>query len=225
MTLLRLEHRCCYREGMTRDDEEHAPPEALPAGGPVDESGTRSADAPIIPYATPARRADLKTLRRMPIFEANLAAAKLEAAGIPAFVGDGNMAAAHPVLQGQARLQVAEDNLAAAEAILAAPHAPAAGADDDDYVEEEYRCPKCHRKAVDLLPVSSGMRSTRLGCLGVLVLPVIVVLLANVLTMDGTTPSFPPLVIVAWAATLVVLSYIVITVKRQKRCRECGHEW
>jgi DNA-directed RNA polymerase subunit RPC12/RpoP/uncharacterized protein (DUF1778 family) len=204
--------------GADDDGEREDAPEPSTADGGV--------PTPVLPYAS-ARRDGLKTLRRMPAFEANLAAAKLGAAGIPAFVADENMSAAHPVLHGQVRLQVEEDNLEAAEAVLDTPAAPASAGtgDEDDYVEEEYRCPKCHRKAVDLLPPSPRMRSTRLGCLGVLVLPVVLTLLANLSTDDDKGLVFPPLVTVAWLAVLAVLAFVVITAKRRKRCRECGHEW
>jgi hypothetical protein len=35
----------------------------------------------------------------------------------------------------------------------------------------------------------------------------------------------PPSVSLAWLVTVVVLAFIVLTAKRSKRCRACGHEW
>lgn len=204
---------------MAEHDEDHTREESREPDSV--EEPTPSAPTPILSYDT-SRRANFKTLRRMPAFEANLAAAKLEAAGIPAFVGDENMASTHPVLLGQVRLQVEESSLERAAAILDAPPAEAA---EGEYVDEEYRCPACHRKAVDLLPLSGRIRSIRLGCLGVLVAPVVVLLLAGLLAIDGEAVAFPPVLIGVWVVTLAVLSYLVLTAKRHKRCRECGHEW
>src|SRR5688500_18537469 len=120
-----------------------------------DPSREREEGSPTLPYATPRSPVNYKTLRRMPSFEANLAAGKLEAAGIACFIADEHISAAHPLALSEVRLQVPEEDLERAAEVLAAPTAPAvsrdAAADDDEYVEEAYRCPRCHKKAVDLL--------------------------------------------------------------------------
>ena len=36
---------------------------------------------------------------------------------------------------------------------------------------------------------------------------------------------FAPEAIFAWMAILGILSFVVLTAKRRKRCCACGHEW
>lgn len=202
-----------------------------------------------IDYASAGMRAEsesgarLKTLKRLPQFEAGLAAAKLEAAGIPTFIADQNISVVHPVLFTEVRLQVREVDFAHAEEVLAAPaELPAEGdeeEDDDDdaardkaetdadYVEEAYRCPRCRRKAVDLLPLSPAMRNARFGCLLLLAFPLIFLIVLT-FTPDGDAlhdVEFPRAVRIGWLVLLAVLSFVVLTAKRTKRCRECGTEW
>jgi hypothetical protein len=189
-----------------------------------------------------------RTIRRLPQFEAGLAAAKLEAEGVRCIIADQNISAAHPLLFGEVRLQVAEADIERAEHILSNVRVRVAddeddehedegeagaerprkerGAEDDGYVEEAYRCPQCRRKDVDLLPLSPAMRNTRFGCLLVLAMPLI--LAAATWLMPSSTrggTAVPDSVSVAWLVTVVVLAFIVLTAKRSKRCRGCGHEW
>ena len=203
---------------MAAEDDEDGAARDPRVPGPADGA------PPVLSYDS-GRRARLKTLKRLPTFEANLAAAKLEAAGVPAFVDDEYVSAAHPLLFSQVRLQVDEADFERAQAILDAP--PPATSDDDrgEYVDEEYRCPRCHRKAVDLVPLSGRMKSVRLGCLGVLLLPVLALVLPGLLALDESDVLFPPAVILVWVLALAVLTYFVLAAKRRKRCRECAHEW
>jgi hypothetical protein len=196
----------------------------------VDEPAPGAGPAPTLPYASPRVAVNLKTVRRLPAFEANLAAGKLEAAGINSFIADQNIAAAHPLAFSQVRLQVAEADLERAEEILATPSVSTASADDEgEYVEEAYRCPKCHRKPVDLAPLSPAMRTTRFGCLLVALLPVLAALITWIIPhVTGDEPpelTYPPTLVLTWLVILGVLCFIVFTAKRTKRCRECGHEW
>jgi hypothetical protein len=200
---------------------------------PPPQSSEAPQPAGVLSYATPsAAPPKLTTIRRLSGFEASLAAAKLESAGVRAFVADENIATAHPLLVSAVRLQVLDVDVDRAEQVLGAwpPPAHAGGPrnpdddDDDDaageYVEEAYRCPKCHRKAVDLLPPSSGLRTLRLGCLAMLVIPGLLMLV-----LPSVVESSPPLVTLGWMAVLAVLSFTVLTAKRSKRCRDCGHVW
>jgi hypothetical protein len=192
---------------------------------------------PTLSYAGPPGNVKLKTIRRMPAFEANLAAAKLEAAGVPSFVADQNIATAHPLLVSNVRLQVAEEDVDRAEGVLAAPSVLPDDEDDDDdddekdtgYVTEAYRCPRCHRMAVDFMPLSPAMRNTRFGCLLVLLLPALVGLVTwlvpRVTAEAAPEITYPPAAVWTWIAVLMVLSLAVVFGKRGKRCRECGHTW
>jgi hypothetical protein len=230
-----------------RDDE---PDEsaAEPSASSSSDADDVDARPPTLPYATPTRAPKLKTIRQLSSFEANLAAAKLQAAGITAFVIDDNISTAYPLVFASVRLQVPEDEVERAESVLSEPAVESAGleGDDDedalrarslegadaagesDYVDEPYRCPKCHRKDVELLPLSGVMRHVRFGCLTVLLLPVLVGIATWLLQSrsDAKSPDlFAPEAVFAWMAVLGILSFVVLTAKRRKRCRTCGHEW
>ena len=201
--------------------------EATGAGDVQDSGGDET--PPTLSYAAPPGPANYKTLRRMPSFEANLAASKLEAAGIHCFIADEHVSAAHPLAFSEVRLQVLEEELERADEILKTPSAPASSdeADDDDYVEEAYRCPKCHTKAVDLLPVSPGVSSARLGCAAAVLIPVFLSLFPWLVPPEvlGRRGEWPTPIVLAWLTVVAVLAYIVLRGKRRKRCRECGWEW
>jgi hypothetical protein len=207
---------------------------------------------PMLSYATPGSP-KLKTIRQLSSFEANLAAAKLDAAGVTCFVIDDNIATAYPLGFASTKLQVPEDEVEQAEAVLAAPAvlpadpedeergedeataaaAAAAAADDDDesesdYVVESFRCPRCHRKDVELMPLSATMGNVRFGCLMILLLPVIVSIAAWMFSSGsrGVSPDLlSPEAMLAWVVVLAVLCFIVLTAKRRKHCRACQHEW
>ena len=202
-----------------------------------------SSPPPTLSYAT--RPPKLKTIRTLASFEANLAAAKLEAAGVPCFVIDDNISTAYPLVFASVKVQVPEDQMECAEAVLAQPYADAAGLEEDDdaletpsvieaesesdYAEEPYRCPKCHRKDVELMPLRGFMRNVRFGCLIVLLLPIVALIAAwGMRSGSGGTSSpdlFAPEAVFAWMALLGILSFTVLTAKRRKRCRACGNEW
>jgi hypothetical protein len=199
-----------------------------------DGSDASTPQRPTLSYATGKGNAlKLKTLRRLPPFEANLAANKLETHGVRCFVDDQNLSTIHPLLFGDVRLQVDEADLERAEQILATPGGvdiPESEREDlnDDYVEEAYRCPKCRRKSVDLLPVSPGMRNARFGCLFILVLPLLFTAagaLVGLETRGTVIAQYEGPLLLAWVAIVIVLSLVVLLAKRGKRCRECGHEW
>ena len=218
------------------------PPSPAPPLSYADPATPSRAQPTLLPYANRASL-KLKTIRQLASFEANLAAAKLEAAGVTCFVIDDNIATAYPLIFASVKLQVPEDEVEQAEAVLARPHVePDAAIDDDesdadsagradaesDYVDEAYRCPKCHRKDVELLPLSGVMRNVRVGCLLVLVTPIVASLAAWVMHSgsSGRSPDlFSPEAMLVWVAVVGILSVIVLTAKRRKRCRACGHAW
>jgi hypothetical protein len=182
-------------------------------------------DRPVLPYYSGPPQLRLVTIRRLGSMEAQLAQAKLESEGIPCFVLDQNIATAHPLLVTEVKLQVAEADALRAEEILSQPVANDA---EGEYADEDWRCPKCKQKKVDLLPLSKAGRRARAGCLTVLLLPLILLLMEWLFSgakfarwIDQTSESLR----FVWVGVLLVLSIIVITLKRQKRCRACGHEW
>ena len=90
--------------------------------------------------------------------EAELAKAKLASEGIRSFISDANLAIMHPLVMGSVHLQVDESDISRAEQILTLP-APTNA--EGEYVDEKYRCPKCHTRNVDLLPLTFGWKHTR----------------------------------------------------------------
>ena len=199
------------------------------AAADADESAAADArpeSAGVLAYRTPpALPPRLVTVRRLPGTEAEMARAKLESEGIRCFIADSNLSATHPLLFTDARLQVSEEDATRAAQILDSPPADARA---DEYVDEDYRCPRCHRKAVDLLPLSGAWRQARVGCLALLVVPVLLTLVGWTFPhprvhafMDRLTSAAG----VPWFGLVLVLSVAVMLAKRRKRCRECGHEW
>src|SRR3990170_8859405 len=81
------------------------------------------------------------TIRTMSVLEAELAKAKLASEGVRSFISDENLAVMHPLMMGSVHLQVDEADIDRAEQILTLP-APADA--EGEYVEEKYRCPRCH---------------------------------------------------------------------------------
>ena len=182
-------------------------------------------DKPVIPYYTAPPQLRLVTIRRMGSMEAQLAQAKLESEGIQCFVLDQNIATAHPLVFTDVKLQVAETDALRSEEILSQPIADDA---EGEYADEDWRCPKCKQKKVDLLPLSKAGRRARTGCLTVLLLPLALLLIEWVFSdakltrwIDQMEESlrFP------WVGILIVLAFVVMSLKRHKRCRACGHEW
>src|SRR5687768_17149118 len=93
---------------------------------------------------------DLVTVARMSGMEAALAAAKLREERVPCFVADTNIAIADPLVYPNVPVQVHERDLDRARSIL---NRPAKVEADDEYAEEAWRCGKCHRKTVELVPM------------------------------------------------------------------------
>ena len=90
--------------------------------------------------------------------EAAMARSRLEGEGIRAFLNNEHLIAADVFLTnatGGVKVKVAASDLALAKEILEARHElEAEDRDEDDgYADEPYRCPKCHTKEVDLVPL------------------------------------------------------------------------
>jgi len=171
----------------------------------------------------------LVTLITVDIMEAQLACAKLEAEGIPAFVIDQHASVVHPLLFRNAQLQVAERDLVRAKEILDRPAAvdPEDHDEDAGYVEENFRCPRCHRKAVELMPLARSAMAARAGCLVVLLLPAVPTFIGW-MAMDASAKSLS-LVFHEWQwLWILILAACVLAIllqRRRKRCERCGHVW
>ena len=153
-----------------------------------------------------------------------MACAKLQAEGIRAVVIDSEVAVTNPLVVPYARVQVAESDRAAAEEILARP------APDDaegEYVKEDWRCPKCHRKTVELLPPSGAGLAARFGCLGMAAVSVLFVASQWMMPEDWyrTAEQFVAPGLIPWVLLGAVVFVVWMFSKRDKRCESCGHEW
>ena len=183
------------------------------------------ADKSIIPNHLVGDGQHIVTLRRLPLMEAEMAKAKLEAEGISSFVADSNMTVIHPLMFPYVTLQVSQIDLPLAEEILSRPAADGA---DGEYADEEYRCPKCHHRMVDLLPLSARMKRVRSSFLLLIVIQIVVrIIYANL--PDGNVSQIVESVLMwlllPWLIAVFVLGLWWFLSKRSKRCRECGHEW
>src|SRR5439155_6590333 len=88
--------------------------------------------------------------------EAELIRIRLQNEGILCSLDNQAIAQTYSNMLGGVRVQVPEDQLEAAREILKRP-VEMEGADDEDegYVEEEWRCPKCHSKNVAMFPMET----------------------------------------------------------------------
>ena|SRR5688572_11258606 len=114
--------------------------------------------------------------------EAHIARQKMESEGIDAYLDNENLVATDFLLSnatGGIKLMVREPDVSAAEAVLrskgTAELAIEEGrdigdggeGDDDSYCDEDWRCPKCHRTDVDLVPLRRRLAMLSLLLLGV----------------------------------------------------------
>ena len=105
--------------------------------------------------------------------EAAMARGRLEADGIEAYLDNEHLVATYSLLTnatGGVKVTVPARDLERARAILASRHElDEADRDDEDdgYADEPYRCPRCHRKDVDLAPLPPALLIVTLLLLGI----------------------------------------------------------
>jgi len=168
---------------------------------------------------------ELVRLGRMRLFEAEMARAKLESEGIACFVRDANVAVAHSLLFNEVPLLVDKKHLDRARAIL--DRLPS---DDEEgeYVDEPWRCPKCHRKSVEFQPLTRGLWIGRVACVTLLLLPLVMGMARLLIGSDQIRRSIDRLcdaALLPWLVGTMVLISVQIFARRGKRCKECGHQW
>jgi rubredoxin len=169
--------------------------------------------------------ARLVPLRRMRAMEAQLARVKLESEGIHCFVADQLMNVAHPLMFSEVELQVPEDQVQLATWIL---DAPPADAKPEEYVDEAWRCPACHRRKVDLLPLSPGWQIVKLLFIFTLLSPFAIVLAEWAFPIPAFvswSEKMAPRFLLIWPIVSGVMALALLTRRRHKRCRDCGHVW
>ncbi len=203
---------------MAGEDETLPPdePDAADAPHPVPSHGA----GPIVPDYFTDRGSRLVTLRHMSVMEAELARVRLEAESIPCFLIDREMGAYSTVGGGiiPVKLQVHENDAEMAEEILSRPAPPSA---EGEYVDEDWRCPKCHRKTVELVPMSPRRKQARNSFVLLVFLPVPLILLQEFGCDFGQVMRWG---VLPWIIVLLALALALVH-RRKKRCTECGHQW
>jgi hypothetical protein len=201
---------------MGADEQAHQEP----SGNPPDATASPTP----LQYFTPTSPR-LVTLRRFSSLEAQLAKARLESEGILCFIANEHSASVVPALAIDTELLVHENDAEEAERVLSRPASPDA---EGEYTEEDFRCPKCHRKSTELVPLSRGWQWVRMT----LILMILVAMLTPVLSWV-LGPSSSSKVVLNWMSDVgmmavvaaIALGLSLILAKRRVRCRECGQEW
>lgn len=119
-------------------------------------------------YAATASEARWVKLGKYVPLEAQLIAAKLQSEGIPCNLADQNTAQIYSSLIGiDVRLEVLEHDLERAQAILEEVRvARAKNAEEEPYLEEEWRCSKCRSRNVSNVPLDPVLMVLSLLLLG-----------------------------------------------------------
>lgn len=183
----------------------------------------------VLEYRTPdlanEDAARLVILTRLRLSEAELARIKLESEDIPCLIRDSATAVANSFIVPEVPILVRAEDLDRAKEVLARP------ADDSmegEYADEEYRCPKCHRRDVELVPLSAKRRRLRALWIAVLASPLAWMLIRGL--AGGTAQrirndeQFEWLTYV-WLALAIGVGVAVMWGRRVKRCRTCRHTW
>ena len=135
-----------------------------------EEFRRRGLEAPVVADSAELAWRDLVTIRRYrdPV-EAMLARAALESAGIEAYLRDENIVRMdwfYSNMIGGLRLQVAKDDVEAAEAVLSQP-VPESFTTDDGSLYEQPKCPRCHSLDISFEHVDAKVSLAALVLLGV----------------------------------------------------------
>ena len=174
-------------------------------------------------YATPGDD-NLITIGRMGVHEAEMAAAKLRSEDIDCFIADSNVASTYQLVMPDVRLQVRARDVARAREVLDAPAPETA---EGDYVDETWRCPKCHRKTVEHLPLPPLWRLLRNAFWLTLLVPPIAVGHVRLILPAEESHRLSSLnaLVCPWAALVLGLSLPLILRDRGKHCTTCKHAW
>lgn len=200
------------------DDEQTSDEDQNPVGeeGDVDEGPVS------FNYLSRIDSDQLVTLRETGSMEAGLVKAKLESEGISCVIAGQTLNAIHPWLFPLVRLQVRERDFVRAELILSRP---AAEEDDGEYADEDYRCPKCHRRDVELLPLVGAWRTAKIVFIWMFIVPLVYVVLHTALPA-GTVPVISSGWIgLGWFALMAISSIAMLVHERRIRCKSCGEVW
>jgi len=125
-----------------------------------------------------------------------------------------------------ADVYVRAEDLEIAQEILARP--PEESEEEETQAERDARfaanwiCPRCERPGLQLLPVSRGMWHLRMGCLGMLIVPLAVAWLFWFVPSWNRLGPLPDWAIVCWLAVGLCLAWACVMPERHKTCKACG---
>jgi hypothetical protein len=203
------------------EDTGHPRDETPPARPDVAQDGPKQ----VLAYESTSS-SNLVILCRKPLMEAELAKAKLESEGIQCMLRDTRMAVTYSPLVSEVPLLVLKPDEARAREILARP------ADDrateGEYVDENWRCPRCHHRAIDLVPLTRGWRLVRATWVTLLAVPVLIPVIQWAIADAEISQSISDMfesALCPWISVLVILGTVLFMLGRKKRCRDCGFEW
>jgi hypothetical protein len=175
------------------------------------------------PQSLPPQPMSFVRLESLPLNEAELARLKLESEGITCFIAGQHISTVDPSVFHSVELMVNPMDLQRAREIL---DAPADDAMEGEYVEEPWRCPKCHRKGLEMLPAAGLRKTAWYGWWAV------AVILAINIVMDFVNAGAPRAqqawnAIAGWSFTPAMIafgcvSFYLIVGQRQKVCPKCG---
>jgi len=205
---------------------------------PVDErwSFPLPREAPESDEADDAEAAPV-LLCTVPAAEAEALCARLESEGIPCFLGHEVEGGPSPAPGGgQVAVLVGAFELTAARELLAgAPPGDASNAGDADELAfeqeleerdvEDWICPLCRERTLELLPVPTGWRRVRkasVAVIGLLLLGMALVCVMPFPRREGDSHCLGEVWPVALVLALAVLICSVVFAPQEKRCTKCG---
>ena len=174
----------------------------------------------------------LAILCSVPVTEAVAFCDRLEAEGIPCGAQQSSQSTSTPVGDGLTAVTVFADvwvraeDLDIAREILARPleepDEEETPAERDARFAANWICPRCQRPGLELLPISRGMWHLRMGCLGMLIIPIAITWLSWLLPSLNRVGPLPDWAIVCWLIVGLCMAWACVLPQRQKACKTCG---
>jgi hypothetical protein len=162
----------------------------------------------------------------VPLGDAAGFCARLEGQGIPCGAGASDVSDGVTGGAPHADIYVREEDLEMAREILARPP-------EEDETDEEsaadlaaryelnWICPRC-QQGLELVRLSKGMHHLRIGCAGVLLLPLLVGFLTWAVPEWKGLDRYPDWLTYCWWAVVFCLAWGTVQPRREKQCKACG---
>src|SRR5207302_11493537 len=130
----------------------------------------------------------------------------------------------------QVKVVVRDEDLAAAQEILARPveedesDTPEDEREFAEHDESQWRCPRCKKRSLEVLPLSKRWRRVRAACPGIFLLPFAVLFIEWLLPSHSlvyAVDHVPDWWGIPWILIVAGLACPVLLVPRKKRCPHC----